>query len=85
VKFWKTSRPGSVLTDSDSRCEFESIKRAILETCIQARPSGSKRDVRMIIEEQIPLLEEILTEWRAVIGNEYEGYKKGVRERQNGF
>ena len=29
----------------------------------------------MIIDEQIPLLEEILTEWKETIGNEYEGYK----------
>ena len=32
----------------------------------------------MIVEEQIPLLEEILTEWKETIGNEYEGYKNHV-------
>ena len=32
----------------------------------------------MIIEEQIPLLEEILTKWKGTIGNEYEGYKNHV-------
>ncbi|MCK5394525.1 MAG: hypothetical protein KAJ32_00960 [Gammaproteobacteria bacterium] len=32
----------------------------------------------MIAEEQIPLLEEILKEWKEVIGNEYEGYKNHV-------
>jgi hypothetical protein len=30
------------------------------------------------IEKQIPLLEEILTEWQELIGNEYEGYKNHV-------
>ncbi len=29
-------------------------------------------------EEPLPLLEEILTEWKGTIGNEYEGYKNHV-------
>ena len=32
----------------------------------------------MIVEGQIPLLEDILTEWKETIGNEYEGYKNHV-------
>ena len=32
----------------------------------------------MIVEEQTPLLKEILTEWKETIGNEYEGYKNHV-------
>ncbi len=32
----------------------------------------------MDIEKQIPLLEEILTEWQETIGSEYEGYKNHV-------
>ncbi|MCK5360003.1 MAG: hypothetical protein KAJ95_05220 [Gammaproteobacteria bacterium] len=32
----------------------------------------------MRIEKQIPLLEEILGEWKEVIGEDYEGYKNHV-------
>ena len=32
----------------------------------------------MVIEKPIPLLEEILSSWQAVIGQEYEGYKNHV-------
>jgi len=32
----------------------------------------------MIIEEQIPLLEEILTEWKIIMGKDYLGYKNHV-------
>lgn len=32
----------------------------------------------MIIEKRIPLLEEILSEWKQTIGNDYQGYKNHV-------
>ena len=32
----------------------------------------------MIVEERILLLEEILTEWKETIGNEYAGYRNHV-------
>lgn len=32
----------------------------------------------MQIEQQIPLLEEIFSEWKTVIGNEYQGYRNHV-------
>ena len=32
----------------------------------------------MVIEEQIPLLEDILAEWRETIGSEYPGYRNHV-------
>lgn len=32
----------------------------------------------MIIEEQIPLLEEIFTKWKETIGSEYQGYRNHV-------
>lgn len=32
----------------------------------------------MQIEQQIPLLEEIFTDWKAVIGDEYQGYRNHV-------
>ena len=32
----------------------------------------------MIIEERIPLLEEILSEWQEIIGKDYQGYKNHV-------
>ncbi|MFT6028979.1 MAG: hypothetical protein ACI8O8_000710 [Oleiphilaceae bacterium] len=35
------------------------------------------------IEEKIPLLEEILKDWKGVIGSEYEGYKNHVYRMVN--
>ncbi len=32
----------------------------------------------MLIEENIPLLEEILEEWKEIIGKDYQGYKNHV-------
>lgn len=32
----------------------------------------------MEIEENIPLLEDILSEWKDVIGNEYQGYRNHI-------
>ena len=32
----------------------------------------------MKIEENIPLLEEILSKWKPVVGKDYEGYKNHV-------
>lgn len=32
----------------------------------------------ILIDEKIPLVEEILKEWEAMIGSDYEGYKNHV-------
>ena len=32
----------------------------------------------MQIEQQIPLLEEVFADWKAVIGDEYQGYRNHV-------
>jgi hypothetical protein len=36
------------------------------------------REVTVMVEEPIPLLEEILTRWQETIGDEYEGYRNHV-------
>ena len=34
--------------------------------------------MRMKVEENIPLLEDIFSEWKSTIGNEYQGYRNHV-------
>lgn len=45
---------------------------------VMAMQCGEKVEVLVKIEEQIPLLEEIFSEWRSTLGVEYEGYRNHV-------
>ena len=39
---------------------------------------AQKKVMLMKIEENIPLLEDIFSEWKDIIGNEYQGYRNHV-------